>query len=93
MATLYLKADDNTYVELDVDTRRTALLVKPELRAQLQAVRARLQALPDAPTNAELLAWAKEHWPRGDEMRERAMLVAERDRLIALLVAIGEIAP
>lgn len=92
MATLsdqYLRIDDDHYVAVDLDTNRVEILNRPALRAILADLRARKQAVV-APSDAELLAWAKQYHPLGDAAREKARIQVEIDQIKAVLANIGD---
>jgi len=86
-----IPADGVYYVEegghrLRVQIRRERL-DKEAMKQERAALLARLKAIPPAPTETELLAWARENWPQMDYSAERAALEA---RLEELGKAIGD---
>ena len=81
------------YVEVDGVRQRVVVrwetVERITLRAEKQAIIARLQALPAAPTNAQLLAWAKENYPFMNYEAERQALLARLAEINELLGAGG----
>ena len=66
---------------------RRERLDKEAMKQERAALLARLKAIPPEPTEKELLAWAREHWPQMDYSAERAVIEA---RLEELGKAIGD---
>ena len=66
---------------------RRERLDKEAMKQERAALRERLKAIPPAPTETELLAWAREHYPAMDYSAEQATLEA---RLEELGKAIGD---
>ncbi len=85
MAEIVTRVNNNMWVIAD-DVAETAVVVrKREVRDQLQFLRAQIATLPEPMTNAELLAWAKEHYPQSGQEESRRKIRAEIDRLQGLL--------
>ena len=76
-----------------VGKERERVVVKREaldvdaLKEERKATEERLAAIPGEPDDKELLAWAREHYPRMDYSAERAALEA---RLSEIKEALGE---
>ena len=69
----YIKIDADTFVEFDKTTRESHLISKSSIEAELATTQAQLDALRAAPSNAELLAWAKANFTDSD-IRARGVL-------------------
>lgn len=54
---------DGAWLRYDEATGTACVLVRSELRERRAFLKGQLDALPANPTNAELLAWAKENYP------------------------------
>lgn len=76
-----------------VGKERERVVVKREsldvdaLKEERKATEERLAAIPGEPDDKELLAWAREHYPRMDYSAERAALEA---RVSEIVTALGE---
>lgn len=87
MTITYFKVDEDTQVEFNDATRQTRAIRKSEIRSEIQFLRTQLDALPAPVTNAELLAWAKIHYPSSGQEQSRAQIKARIDELRATLEA------
>lgn len=88
MAIVYIKVDEDTQIAWDDTTRTPRAVMKSALRQELEFLRAQRDALPGQPTNAELLAWAKENYPLYNEVeRSRTQIRARIDEIQATLEA------
>ena len=74
---VYLKTDDeNILVEFDAEKKRAQVVDKLALKEQVLTAEQRLAEIPDAPTDKEFLAWAKDNYPFTDYSVEKATLEA-----------------
>ncbi len=58
----YIQLDKDRYVVVD-DADNAKVVVKSELEKKVIEAEARLKEIPQAPTDEELLAWAKDNYP------------------------------
>ena len=73
---LYFLIDEKLgkYVEVDETTNFASVLARDEVQKELDEATVRLKEIPPAPTDKELLAWAKENYPMVDYSAEIAHL-------------------
>lgn len=83
-AGVYYADDGKGRVKVTVKTER---LDVDALKEERKATEERLAAIPGEPDDKEMLAWAREHYPRMDYSAERAALEA---RLSEIVTALGE---
>ena len=91
MSIAYFKkniGDDVLICQYDDETMASTLYRKSVLTAEKRAAEDRLAAIPTQPTNAQLLAWAKEHYPQMDYGPEIASLEAIIAKNAAILEAV-----
>lgn len=69
---MYIQLDDNKWIK--VIDGKPSILIPIDLQEELQTINDRLAELPPDPTDAELLAWAKLHYPGLDYSAERNTL-------------------
>lgn len=70
----YLSIDQDKFVRLDVERNIAVVFSISELQAEYRSLLRELENLPPSPTDADLLAWAREHFPGVDYEARRAFL-------------------
>jgi len=79
--------DKTRYIIFD-DVENTAKVVVPQLVSEtLAKAQAKLNSIPAAPSDSELLAYAREHYPAMDYSAEKAELektIAESSQLLSI---------
>ena len=88
MATEYFKKlvnDEVVIVEYDTETLQSRMYRRKELVSDKKNAEARLAEVGKAPTNQEILAWAKAHYPYMDRGPEVAALTEQIARIEAIL--------
>lgn len=79
--------DKTRYIVFD-DVANTAKVVVPQLVSEaLAKAQAKLSSIPAAPSDSELLAYAKEHYPAMDYSAEKADLektIADNSQLLSI---------
>ncbi len=79
--------DKTRYIVFD-DVENTAKVVVPQLVSEaLAKAQAKLSSIPAAPSDSELLAYAKEHYPAMDYSAEKASLQKTIQECTSLLEA------
>lgn len=79
--------DKTRYIVFD-DVANTAKVVVPQLVSEaLAKAQAKLSSIPAAPSDSELLAYAKEHYPAMDYSAEKASLQKTIQECTSLLEA------
>ena len=74
---IYLKIKPGTWLKFDEVSETGKVLLRRKLLSRQVEIEARLAELPGFPTDEELLAWARVHYPALNTTRERDLLVAE----------------
>lgn len=76
----YIKIDDDAFVEYDKTDKTSQIIFKSEIEAEIALTQSQLSTLPPSPSNAELLAWAKENF-RDSDIRARDTLEKSINKL------------
>jgi hypothetical protein len=87
MTIRYAKITNNLWLEYDDATDSAVQLKRAKMTNDLADAEARLAELPDVPTDAKLLKWARANYPQMDYAAERAELTARIALLTARLAA------
>lgn len=70
----YIKLGDSTLLEFNPDTNTTSVYNMANVHAEKEAAELRLAQNPEAPTDEQLLAWARQNYPIVNAMPEREAL-------------------
>lgn len=76
----YIQIDDDLYIEYDPDKKSSSFLSKSAIINDIDITTEQLNSIPESPSDAELLAWAKENYTNQD-VRNREIL---QNRLVEL---------
>lgn len=74
---LYFKINDDEFVEVNKETKYPRVFSKKAISERKAAVEARLASIPKAPSDKELLEWAKKNYPATDYSAEVIALNSE----------------
>lgn len=66
----YVKVDDDTYLEYDPVSKSSRVIVKSRYIKQKEELEQRLEELGEV-TEEDIMAWAMEHYPEIDKVREK----------------------
>lgn len=75
------KIDEDLYIEYDLKTHYARMRSMKDDASERKKVESRIAELPPAPTDAELLAWARDNAPRFDYSIERVGLQIRLEEL------------
>lgn len=82
---MWVKISDDLYAQRP-DPDPVQVVSAQELQAELDSLRVRLEGLPGAPSDEELLTWARANYPYyHDTSAERDFLVARISEITAIL--------
>lgn len=73
----YARISAGVWVKYAPESETGTILFRRKLIERKQDLNDRLRELPGPPSNAELLAWAREHYPTRDTSRERDLITSE----------------
>lgn len=78
---IYSKIKAGVWVKYEEDAETGTLLFRRKLVERKQAIRERIQMLPEYPDDAELLEWAKKNYPVMNVNVEKNSLQNELDAI------------
>lgn len=85
----YNTPDEDKYVVVDMSDFSSATYSKISLTDEAEHLQSELDAIPADPADEELLAWAREHYPRIDYSVKRNSLQEQLDVKESLLSSIN----
>lgn len=80
---IYAKIKAGVWVKYEDTAEMGTLLFRRKMVERKQEINARLKELPESPSNAALLEWARENYPMMNYGPERESLVRELDAINA----------
>lgn len=81
---LWIKVEDGLYAK-SPSPDPAKVVTAEQLISEKSGIEARLLELPEMPTDEELLAWAREHYPFHDTSVERASLSTRLEEINSIL--------
>jgi hypothetical protein len=81
----YIRPSTDTVLEYDDATKRSIYYDRNQAEIRLTEIAAELAEIPLEPDDAKLLAWAKKNYPAMDYSAKRDSLLAQQDKLTAVL--------
>ena len=79
--------DKTRYIILDTVLNTATVVIPQKVQETIEAAQARLSAIPQSPTDEELLAFARKNYPSLDYTAEKADLektIAENSQLLSI---------
>jgi len=77
----YLSVDQDKFVKCDVERKVAIVLSISELQEEYRNVLKEIEDLPPPVSDADLLAWARQHYPGVDYEPRRAFLEARKTEI------------
>ena len=87
--TSYITPDTDKFVVVDMTDFSSSTYSKTSLTDEVNNLQSELDAIPADPTDEELLAWARDNYPRIDYSVKRNTLQTELNKKTSLLASIN----